>query len=101
MTDKHRRATTWKGSITERGTSMESYYGRNIVKEPVWKPEIPSDLINKHFCGLGIQLEEFLDWKNQAVDHRTNQQSREAEGQRMADDSYQQSSRCTQRAERN
>jgi formate-dependent nitrite reductase membrane component NrfD len=29
------------GSITERGTTMSSYYGRPIVKEPVWKPEIP------------------------------------------------------------
>lgn len=29
------------GSITQRGTTMESYYGRPVVKEPVWKPEIP------------------------------------------------------------
>jgi len=29
------------GSATERGTELGSYYGRNIVKEPVWKPEIP------------------------------------------------------------
>jgi formate-dependent nitrite reductase membrane component NrfD len=29
------------GSVTERGTEMQSYYGRPIVKEPVWKPEIP------------------------------------------------------------
>jgi len=28
-------------SITERGTTMRSYYGRPIVKEPVWQPEIP------------------------------------------------------------
>ena len=33
--------TDWKRSITERGTSMDSYYGRPIVKEPVWNPEIP------------------------------------------------------------
>jgi len=33
--------TDWRRSITERGTSMESYYGRPIVKEPVWQPEIP------------------------------------------------------------
>ena len=33
--------TDWKGSITERGTTMGSYYGRPIVKEPVWNPEIP------------------------------------------------------------
>ena len=28
-------------SITAVGTRMDSYYGRPIVKEPVWKPEIP------------------------------------------------------------
>jgi formate-dependent nitrite reductase membrane component NrfD len=29
------------GSVTARGTRMDSYYGRPIVKEPVWQPEIP------------------------------------------------------------
>jgi formate-dependent nitrite reductase membrane component NrfD len=29
-------------SITHVGTQMESYYGRPIVKEPVWQPEIPA-----------------------------------------------------------
>jgi formate-dependent nitrite reductase membrane component NrfD len=28
-------------SVTERGTAMQSYYDRPIVKEPVWNPEIP------------------------------------------------------------
>jgi formate-dependent nitrite reductase membrane component NrfD len=28
-------------SITAVGTQMDSYYGRPIVKEPVWQPEIP------------------------------------------------------------
>jgi formate-dependent nitrite reductase membrane component NrfD len=28
-------------SITQRGTEMRSYYGRPVVKEPVWKPEVP------------------------------------------------------------
>jgi formate-dependent nitrite reductase membrane component NrfD len=28
-------------SVTEQGTEMRSYYGRPIVKEPVWRPEIP------------------------------------------------------------
>ena len=28
-------------SITHVGTQMDSYYGRPIVKEPVWQPEIP------------------------------------------------------------
>jgi formate-dependent nitrite reductase membrane component NrfD len=29
-------------SITHVGTEMQSYYGRPIVKEPVWQPEIPT-----------------------------------------------------------
>jgi formate-dependent nitrite reductase membrane component NrfD len=29
------------GSITAVGTEMRSYYGRPILKEPVWQPEIP------------------------------------------------------------
>jgi formate-dependent nitrite reductase membrane component NrfD len=29
-------------SITEVGTEMRSYYGRPILKEPVWQPEIPA-----------------------------------------------------------
>jgi formate-dependent nitrite reductase membrane component NrfD len=29
------------GSITGVGTEMRSYYGRPILKEPVWQPEIP------------------------------------------------------------
>jgi hypothetical protein len=32
---------TEKDSITAVGTEMESYYGRPILKEPVWQPEIP------------------------------------------------------------
>ena len=28
-------------SITRVGTEMQSYYGRPIIKEPVWQPEIP------------------------------------------------------------
>jgi hypothetical protein len=33
--------TSWDGSVTEAGTRMRSYYGRPIIKEPVWEPEIP------------------------------------------------------------
>jgi hypothetical protein len=33
--------TSWRGSITRAGSEMRSYYGRPIVKEPVWQPEIP------------------------------------------------------------
>jgi Polysulfide reductase len=29
-------------SITQVGTEMQSYYGRSILKEPVWQPEIPT-----------------------------------------------------------
>jgi formate-dependent nitrite reductase membrane component NrfD len=29
------------GSVTAVGTEMQSYYGRPILKEPVWQPEIP------------------------------------------------------------
>jgi hypothetical protein len=29
------------GSITAVGSEMQSYYGRPILKEPVWQPEIP------------------------------------------------------------
>src|SRR3954451_5159575 len=28
-------------SVTEVGGGMRSYYGRPVIKEPVWKPEIP------------------------------------------------------------
>jgi formate-dependent nitrite reductase membrane component NrfD len=34
--------TSWSGSITEAGTEMRSYYGRPIIKEPVWTWEIPT-----------------------------------------------------------
>jgi len=29
------------GSITAVGSDLQSYYGRPIVKEPVWQPEVP------------------------------------------------------------
>jgi hypothetical protein len=29
------------GSVTALGTEMRSYYGRPVIKPPVWKPEIP------------------------------------------------------------
>jgi hypothetical protein len=34
-------ATSWDGSVTEAGSRMRSYYGRPVIKEPVWEPEIP------------------------------------------------------------
>jgi formate-dependent nitrite reductase membrane component NrfD len=33
--------TSWDASVTALGSEMRSYYGRPIVKEPVWKPEVP------------------------------------------------------------
>jgi formate-dependent nitrite reductase membrane component NrfD len=38
-------------SITRVGTEMQSYYGRPIVKEPVWRPEIPSYLFTGGIAG--------------------------------------------------
>jgi hypothetical protein len=34
-------STTWDGSVTAAGSKMRSYYGRPVIKEPVWEPEIP------------------------------------------------------------
>jgi hypothetical protein len=39
MSDPQRQAGA--RSVTERGSEMRSYYGRPVIKEPVWKPEIP------------------------------------------------------------
>jgi hypothetical protein len=33
--------TSWDGSVTAVGTDMRSYYGRPVLKPPVWKPAIP------------------------------------------------------------
>jgi formate-dependent nitrite reductase membrane component NrfD len=38
-------------SITTVGTQMDSYYGRPIVKEPVWKPEVPTYLFTGGIAG--------------------------------------------------
>jgi polysulfide reductase-like protein len=38
-------------SITRVGTEMRSYYGRPIVKEPVWKAEIPCYLFTGGIAG--------------------------------------------------
>jgi hypothetical protein len=39
------------GSITSVGTEMQSYYGRPIVKEPTWTPEIPVYLFTGGIAG--------------------------------------------------
>jgi len=48
--------TDWRGSITERGTTMDSYYGRSIVKEPVWNPEIPFYFFTGGLAGAAAVL---------------------------------------------
>jgi formate-dependent nitrite reductase membrane component NrfD len=48
--------TDWVTSITERGTTMSSYYGRNIVKEPVWKPEIPAYFFTGGIAGASAVM---------------------------------------------
>jgi hypothetical protein len=47
------------GSITEVGTSMQSYYGRPIVKEPVWKWEIPTYFFTGGLAGGSALLHGF------------------------------------------
>jgi formate-dependent nitrite reductase membrane component NrfD len=44
------------GSITARGTTMDSYYGRPIVKEPVWNPEIPLYMFTGGLAGASAVL---------------------------------------------
>ena len=48
--------TEWTGSITERGTAMDSYYGRPILKEPVWNPEIPAYFFTGGLAGASAVL---------------------------------------------
>jgi formate-dependent nitrite reductase membrane component NrfD len=47
------------GSVTERGTTMQSYYGRPIVKEPVWQPEIPLYFFTGGLAGASSVLHGF------------------------------------------
>jgi formate-dependent nitrite reductase membrane component NrfD len=48
--------TSWKGSITEAGTEMRSYYGRPILKEPVWTWEIPTYFFTGGLAGASAVL---------------------------------------------
>jgi len=48
--------TSWNGSITEAGTEMRSYYGRPIVKEPVWTWEIPTYFFTGGVAGASSVL---------------------------------------------
>ena len=44
------------GSITGAGTEMDSYYGRPILKEPVWQPEIPCYFFTGGLAGASSVL---------------------------------------------
>ena len=44
------------GSITAAGTEMNSYYGRPILKEPVWQPEIPCYFFTGGLAGASSVL---------------------------------------------
>jgi formate-dependent nitrite reductase membrane component NrfD len=48
--------TSWHGSVSEAGTTMRSYYGRPIIKEPVWKPEIPFYFFTGGLAGVSSVL---------------------------------------------
>jgi Polysulfide reductase len=48
--------TSWDGSITEAGTEMRSYYGRPIIKEPVWTWEIPTYFFTGGLAGASAVL---------------------------------------------
>ncbi|HZD87238.1 MAG TPA: NrfD/PsrC family molybdoenzyme membrane anchor subunit [Gaiellaceae bacterium] len=65
MTDIHPRSelngkppgtTSWDGSITEAGTQMRSYYGRPVIKEPVWTWEIPTYFFTGGVAGASSVL---------------------------------------------
>jgi formate-dependent nitrite reductase membrane component NrfD len=47
------------GSITQVGTEMQSYYGKPIVKEPTWKPEIGWYLFTGGLAGGSSVLHGF------------------------------------------
>jgi formate-dependent nitrite reductase membrane component NrfD len=49
-------ATSWRGSITEAGTEMRSYYGRPVIKEPVWTWEIPTYFFTGGLAGASAVL---------------------------------------------
>ncbi len=48
--------TSWDRSITEAGTEMRSYYGRPVIKEPVWTWEIPAYFFTGGLAGASAVL---------------------------------------------
>ena len=49
-------------SATEVGTHMESYYGRPVLKEPVWQPEIPFYFFTGGLGGASSVLSLVARW---------------------------------------
>lgn len=43
-------------SVTEAGNGMRSYYGRPVLKEPVWQPEIPAYFFTGGLAGASSIL---------------------------------------------
>jgi hypothetical protein len=48
--------TSWNRSVTQAGTEMQSYYGRPVLKEPVWQAEIPWYLFTGGLGGASAVL---------------------------------------------
>jgi formate-dependent nitrite reductase membrane component NrfD len=51
--------TSWDGSVTAVGNEMRSYYGRAILKPPVWTWEIPVYLFTGGIAGASSVLQAF------------------------------------------
>jgi formate-dependent nitrite reductase membrane component NrfD len=51
--------TSWDGSVTAVGSEMRSYYGRAILKSPVWTWEIPTYLFTGGIAGASSVLHGF------------------------------------------
>jgi hypothetical protein len=49
-------------SATEAGTKMRSYYGRPVLKEPVWQPEIPFYFFTGGLGGASSVLSLVARW---------------------------------------
>ncbi|HZT54063.1 MAG TPA: NrfD/PsrC family molybdoenzyme membrane anchor subunit [Gaiellaceae bacterium] len=48
--------TSWQRSITEAGTEMRSYYGRPVLKKPVWSWEVPTYFFTGGLAGASSVL---------------------------------------------
>jgi formate-dependent nitrite reductase membrane component NrfD len=56
---KPKGTTGWDGSVTELGSQMRSYYGRPVIKEPVWQPEVPAYFFTGGLAGASSALAFF------------------------------------------